>query len=111
MASVRDEAVSEDILQEVFIRIHSHIDTLRDDSKLQAWIYQITRILIADHFNKIKKENLPEPVSEKDEEDSSTEYMSEALTDMVKMMDEMPSEYCEANRVSNPRVSNPVSNQ
>jgi RNA polymerase sigma-70 factor, ECF subfamily len=96
MARVRDEALSEDILQEVFIKIHTNIDALKDDSKLQAWIYQITRNLIADHFNKIKRENLLQPVSWKEEEESSTEYMSEALIDMVKMMDDLPSGYCEA---------------
>lgn len=93
---VRDEAATDDILQEVFIKIHTHIDTLKDDSKLQAWIYQITRNLIADHFNKIKKENLLQPASEKEEEDSSSEYMSEALRDMVNMMDDLPPGYCEA---------------
>jgi RNA polymerase sigma-70 factor, ECF subfamily len=96
MARVRDEALSEDILQEVFIKIHSHIDTLHDDSKLQSWIYQITRNLIADHFNKIKRGNLLQPASEKEEEDFSTEYMSEALRDMVNMMDDLPPGYCEA---------------
>jgi RNA polymerase sigma-70 factor, ECF subfamily len=93
---IQDEDAAEDILQEVFIRIHTHIDTLQDDSKLQAWIYQITRNLIADHFNKIKRENKLQTLSEKEEEDSSTEYMSEALRDMVNMMDDLPPGYCEA---------------
>jgi RNA polymerase sigma-70 factor (ECF subfamily) len=93
---IHDEEAAEDILQEVFIRIHANIDMLKDDSKLQAWIYQITRNLIADHFNNIKKENLFQTASEKEEEDSSTEYMSEALLDMVNMMDGLPPEYCEA---------------
>jgi hypothetical protein len=61
----------------------------------QLWL-QLNRNLIADHFNNIKKENLLQPASEKEEEDSSTEYMSEALLDMVNMMDGLPPEYCEA---------------
>jgi RNA polymerase sigma-70 factor, ECF subfamily len=93
---IHDDEAAEDILQEVFIRIHSNIDTLRDNSKLQAWIYQITRNLIADHFNQIKMENQLQAVSEKEEEDPSMEYMSEALRDMTNMMDDLPPEYCEA---------------
>lgn len=61
----------------------------------QLWL-QLNRNLIADHYNNIKKENLLQPASEKEEEDSSTEYMSEALLDMVNMMDGLPPEYCEA---------------
>jgi RNA polymerase sigma-70 factor (ECF subfamily) len=96
IARVHDEAAIEDILQDVFIRIHAHIDSLKDDSKLQAWIYQITRNLIADHFNKINKENELFTEPEKEDDDSSTEYMAEALRDMVNMMDELPPESCEA---------------
>ncbi len=41
---------AEDILQNVFLKIHSRIDTLKDKTKLQAWIYQITRNTIVDYF-------------------------------------------------------------
>lgn len=93
---VRDESAAEDLLQELFIRIHTRIDTLQDDSKIQAWIYQITRNLISDYFIKIKKEKQQLPDPDTEEQDSSTEYMAEALRDMVNMMDELPLEYCEA---------------
>jgi len=93
---VRDEAAAEDLLQEIFIRIHTRIDTLQNDSKIQAWIYQITRNLISDYFIKIKKEKQQLPDPDTEEQDSSTEYMAEALRDMANMMDDLPPEYCEA---------------
>jgi RNA polymerase sigma-70 factor, ECF subfamily len=93
---IHDEDDADDILQEVFIRIHTSIDTLKDDSKLQAWIYQITRNLMADYFRNINKDNQLQTNSKVEEEDFSTEYMSEALRDMVIMMDDLPPEYCEA---------------
>jgi RNA polymerase sigma-70 factor (ECF subfamily) len=40
---VPDEPSAEDILQDVFLKIHVHIDTLREQDKLQSWIYQIAR--------------------------------------------------------------------
>ena len=47
---VADEADAEDLLQEVFIRIHTRIDTLKDDTRLTAWVYQIARNLIIDYY-------------------------------------------------------------
>jgi RNA polymerase sigma-70 factor (ECF subfamily) len=47
---VNDVSVADDILQDVFIRIHSRIDMLKDTSKLQSWIYQIARNAIIDHY-------------------------------------------------------------
>lgn len=47
---VPDEATAEDILQEVFLKIHQHIETLKDVKKLESWIYQITRNAITDYY-------------------------------------------------------------
>jgi RNA polymerase sigma-70 factor, ECF subfamily len=41
---------AEDILQDVFLKIHTHIDTLRTQDRLTSWIYQITRNAIADYY-------------------------------------------------------------
>ncbi|HSE98678.1 MAG TPA: RNA polymerase sigma factor SigZ [Blastocatellia bacterium] len=43
-----DEA--EDILQEVFLKIHTRLHTLRDEEKLPAWLYKIARNAINDHY-------------------------------------------------------------
>ncbi len=51
---VADEAAAEDILQDVFLSIHSHALSLRDEQKLQSWIYQITRNAIADYYRRRK---------------------------------------------------------
>jgi len=96
LSKVHDEAIADDILQEVFIKIHSKIDTLKDESKIQSWIYQITRNLIVDYFRSIKKESQNFTYQLESEEESPNEFMQETLQDMVKMMDELPPEYCEA---------------
>ena len=43
---------AEDILQDVFVRIHAHIDELRDTQSITSWIYQITRNAITDYHRK-----------------------------------------------------------
>src|SRR5438067_13877976 len=47
---VPEEQSAEDILQEVFLKIHTHINTLRNQEKLQSWMYQITRNAIYDYY-------------------------------------------------------------
>ncbi len=47
---VKDETLADDLLQEVFIRIHSKIDNLRDEAKVQSWVFQIARNRINDHY-------------------------------------------------------------
>ncbi len=47
---VSNEHVAEDILQDVFLKIHSRIDTLKDPARLQGWIYQIVRNAITDYY-------------------------------------------------------------
>lgn len=47
---VSDEATAEDVLQDVFLKIHQHMETLKDVKKLEGWIYQITRNTIIDSY-------------------------------------------------------------
>lgn len=47
---VANQAEVEDILQDVFLRIHQRIDGLKDPRRVLSWIYQITRHAIIDHY-------------------------------------------------------------
>jgi RNA polymerase sigma-70 factor (ECF subfamily) len=47
---VADEATAEDLLQEVFLKIHQQGARLKDAKRLESWIYQITRNLIIDYY-------------------------------------------------------------
>lgn len=47
---VPDETTAEDILQEVFLKIHQHSESLSDVRKLEGWVYQITRHAIIDWY-------------------------------------------------------------
>jgi RNA polymerase sigma-70 factor, ECF subfamily len=47
---VPDEETAEDLLQEVFLKIHQHIGALQDIKKLESWMYQITRNAIIDYY-------------------------------------------------------------
>jgi len=47
---VRDASAAEDILQEVMLRIHRHAGELESTAALGAWVHQIARNAIADHY-------------------------------------------------------------
>ncbi len=47
---VAGEADVEDILQEVFLRVHRKLDGLKDPRRLVSWLFQITRHAIMDHY-------------------------------------------------------------
>ena len=49
---VSDQGHVEDILQDVFVRVHRQIDSVSDPGRLISWIYQITRNAIIDHYRK-----------------------------------------------------------
>jgi len=93
---VADEYASEDLLQEVFLRIHLNLCCLRDLSKLESWVYQITRNAIIDHYrSRIDTlelhENLPAE-SDFQEEDAES-VLAPSLKELI---DELPEAYREA---------------
>ena len=47
---VNDQSVADDILQEVFIKIHEKLGSLRDETKIHSWVFQIARNTIFDYF-------------------------------------------------------------
>lgn len=47
---VNDSSAAEDILHDVFLKAHTGINTLKDTSRLNGWIYSIARNTIIDHY-------------------------------------------------------------
>ncbi len=50
--TVKNEWAVDDIVQEVFVRAHSKIDTLKDHDKIGSWLFRIAYRLCMDHFRK-----------------------------------------------------------
>lgn len=47
---------AEDLLQEVFLKIHLHIDALKDALRPEAWIYRVARNAIIDFYRRQRPE-------------------------------------------------------
>jgi RNA polymerase sigma-70 factor, ECF subfamily len=56
-----DRTLSEDLVQEVFLRILRHRKTFRTGTPFRAWIYQIARNTRIDHFRKSRPQVPFEP--------------------------------------------------
>src|SRR5579872_2455221 len=94
---VVDEDNAEDILQDVFVKIHTHIHTLRDGEKLPGWIYQIARNAIYDYY-RTQRDTLALPdstmlIAEEMPDDSVIEELLPCIREMVG---QLPAEYRQA---------------
>jgi RNA polymerase sigma factor (sigma-70 family) len=78
--------VSEDLVQEVFLRMLKYRHTYRADSQFKAWMYQIARNAHIDSIRKVKQEVLfdegedkpgGEPISQKPIPDEALEQKQE----------------------------------
>jgi RNA polymerase sigma-70 factor (ECF subfamily) len=89
---VSDPQAVEDILQNVFIKIHTRLDSLQDERKLSSWVYQITRNAIIDYYRQTpQRVPLAEDIAALSSDDDDIQT---ALTDSVRsMLDCLPDEY------------------
>ncbi len=53
-ARVKDEQTADDILQDVFLRALTQIQTLRDQTKITGWLYQIARRATIDYYRRFQ---------------------------------------------------------
>lgn len=93
---VKDKEVANDILQDVFLKILTKIDTLKSQEKLKSWLFQISRNVIADYYRQQQKENkLIEQKPETDFEED-LDAMSEAESWIGLYISDLPENYRQA---------------
>jgi len=94
---VDDETEADDILQEVFLRVHTGLCCREAVGNLESWIYRVTRNLVIDHYRRRRpvgelSQTIPSTESLPLEEDPRTR-LAFSLRDTV---DELPAPYREA---------------
>src|SRR5215472_13661331 len=93
---VRDEAQTDDLLQEVFLKIHTHLDTVHAEEKVGSWLYQIARHVITDHYrSQFSKATtaLPDDLAERlilPEEDEENEAVQPLLPCILPLVQRLP---------------------
>jgi RNA polymerase sigma-70 factor (ECF subfamily) len=98
---VGTEADTDDILQEVLLRMHRGLASLSDEGKLNAWMYAIARTAIIDHQRSRARHPLPADGSTFEAQvDPMDEEDDEAMQSLVRVVGlfvaMLPSPYREA---------------
>jgi RNA polymerase sigma-70 factor (ECF subfamily) len=83
------DADAEDVFQDVFVRVYEHLDTIRDDASLRAWIGQVTRRLCLDRLRAAKRAPTMEDEWEAADPDDALERVELAM-DVDRMMTDLP---------------------
>ncbi|NOX90812.1 MAG: RNA polymerase sigma factor SigZ [Calditrichaeota bacterium] len=95
-ARVKNEALAEDILHEVYLKIHAGLDSVKRPEKIKSWLFQITRNAIIDHFRS-KKNN--ESISENTlfvEDNFDIDPHKKIQASILEMIKQMPEKYRDA---------------
>jgi RNA polymerase sigma-70 factor (ECF subfamily) len=93
---VKDDHVADDLLQEVFLKIHNGIGSLKDDQRLTGWLYRIARNTITDHFRKHPFEELNTSNVAERTKDVDVDPSQELATCLNQMVTELPEKYRQA---------------
>jgi RNA polymerase sigma factor (sigma-70 family) len=73
-------ADAEDVFQEVFARTYEHLDRIRDDAAIRAWIGQLARRLCVDRLRVTIREESTDAELEAPGADETLARLDEALT-------------------------------
>lgn len=94
---VSDPQVAEDLLQETFLRIHSKLHDVADEQRITAWVFQIARNLVIDHYRSKERKHsadMPKDVAAPTQE---KENLNELVSGWLPaMMAQLPDTYREA---------------
>lgn len=92
---VSDPDTAEDILQNVYLKIHANIGGLRETDRLQSWVYQITRNAIIDHYRRARpQEELSDSLASS--HDDEPDAVSQLASSVKGMLHCVPDKYREA---------------
>ena len=92
-----NEQDAEDILQDVFLKIYSNIDQVKDNDRIYAWVYRITRNLIVDYYRKKRDTaEFSDLADEKKTDNDEEEIINGLVLCLKNMIDSLPDKYKQA---------------
>ncbi len=93
-----DSHAVDDLVQEVFLRVHRGLDSLADDDRVGPWVFRIARNVLTDHFRKqgARRESgleSVEPAAPVTDDTDTDERIGRCLRSMLSRL---PKDYREA---------------
>lgn len=92
---VGDLDVANDLLQEVFLKIHLKLPLLKEEKKVEKWVFQIAYNQLND-FYRSKSKNKNQPLGTEEIEDSTDVHHSELGDCLQPFIENLPAGYKEA---------------
>jgi RNA polymerase sigma-70 factor, ECF subfamily len=74
--------VTDDILQEVFIKVHQNLHLLRDEERVAGWVFQIARNTVLNYF-RTQKKNLENQAFHQQQTEGEGHFKENNLNEMV----------------------------
>ena len=92
---------ADDLLQDIFTKIHNNLSSLKDEGRLTAWLFQITRNAITDFYRQLKvqpSEQAPATVIVDNQDDNALNR--EVAGWLEPMLESLPEKYRQALRLT-----------
>lgn len=97
---VRNDTVADDLAQETLLKVYRARGKLRDDTRLEAWLYQIARGTIIDHYRRQRpQEDLPASLAG-EAPDETAAMRARVVVSMQRFLEELPAAYREPVRLA-----------
>jgi RNA polymerase sigma-70 factor (ECF subfamily) len=99
---VADPHQAEDLVSEIVVRVHRHLDRLDDEERLTAWVFRIARNVLKDHYKAAgrRREVLdaePRPVLAESGADEWVDDQAAVLAELAEclrpLLVELPDDY------------------
>ena len=101
LSKINNRSDVEDLLQEIFIKTHQNLNTVKEPEKVSAWLFQIARNTLTDYYRKSradtlrqKSQKIAEGAMLMDEEPQQYEQVRHELTKCIRpFLDQLPPKY------------------
>ena len=93
---VSDDHVTDDLLQETFMRVHRNIGTLQEAERVGSWVYQIARNVVHDHHRKGLNSTVALADAENVSADNDSQNGCRSITWLDEMIQSLPDGYRQA---------------
>ncbi len=92
-ARVPDDATADDLTQETLLKVYRSRGSLREDDRLEAWLYRIARRTLIDYYRKRRpNEQLPPSLKSQSEDELRT-IREAVLFSTIRFMGELQDAY------------------
>lgn len=91
---VRDQDLTNDILQDVLMKVYNFCISKSGVRNIRSWLYQIAQNTIIDHYRKQKKSTDLDNLNKLENEDQNVAF-NEATNYILPMLDFLPKKYAE----------------